>query len=127
MIEHTWCSLKHIYQISDGSFLMLNEREYGSMLPDSEREEWERDLAEIDAFEAPLFAQGKLQFVEEIHEDMNLPDGPYNGLPTGYYIKFITDSTEKPNNLFHPLYAKWSEKIKNDPKLYLFRDSFWVE
>jgi hypothetical protein len=127
MVEHTWCCLKHIFELNDGIFYMLNEREYGSQLPDGEREEWERDLAEIDAFEAPLFAQGKLQFIEDIFEDIELPDGPFTGLPTGYYIKFITDSNEKPYNLIHPHYAKWAERIKNDSKLHTFRQSFWVE
>jgi hypothetical protein len=127
MIEHTWCNLKHIFELTEGRFYMLSEREWGSMLPDGEREEWERDLVEIDAFEAPLFAQGKLQFGEDLHEDINLPDGPFTGLPTGYTVKFITDSPEKPNNLIHPLYTKWTERIKNDPKLHVFRDPFWIE
>ena len=126
--EHTWRSLKHVYQTDQGGYIMINEREYGPMtLTGDALAEWDRDFAEIEAFEAPLFAQGTLQFVEEISEDLTLPDGPYNGMPTGYHIKFITDSAEKPNNLIHPNYTKWTERMKADPKMHTFRDSFWVE
>jgi hypothetical protein len=126
--EHTFRSLKHVYQTDQGGYLMINEREYGPMnLIGDDLAEWEKDFAEIDVFEAPLFAEGTIKFIEEIHEDLTLPDGPYNGMPTGYHLKYTTDSAEKPLNLIHPNYLKWTARMKADPRMHEFREPVWVE
>ena len=128
MTEHTWCSLRHVYQTDQGGYTMIDERSYGPYaLSGDDLAEWEKDFAEIDAFESPLFAQGILQVTKDLYEDLTLPDGPFSGMLTGYHIKFITDSTEKPNNLFHSNYAKWTARMKADPRIHTYREPFWVE
>lgn len=130
MYTHKWCCLKHIAKSKDheGYYVMLNEREYGAyFLTGAELEEWEADFAEIEAFEARLFNESVFSDFEEIFEDLTLPDGPYSGQPTGYYINFNTDSADKPNHLVHPNYIKWTERMKADPRIHQFRSPFWVE
>jgi hypothetical protein len=129
MFEHVWCALKHVVHVKEGDYyLMLNERSWGPFsLSGDELAEWEADFAEIDAFEAPLFAQGIIGNLQDIHEDMTLPDGPYSGMDTGYYITFKSDSSDPPAHLFHPLYAKWAERMKVHPNMYQYRDPFWVK
>lgn len=121
-------TLKHIYRTPSGEYTLVNEREYALFVLDADYNEWISDYAEIDAFEAPLFEQGLLTFVEDIYDVVQFPDGSTSaGASSGYLVILQGPGPEKPVDLIHPLYTKWAEKMKADPNMVEYREGVWVE
>jgi len=130
-MEFVWRSLAHVYKNYD-SYMFITERTYREFLSGDDLVEFDKDFAEIDAFEANLFDQGKLVLIETLYEDIPFPDGTTanpngNDQQSGYYIKFIADGPDEPNDLIHPHYFKWFEKIKTDSNIVTIRESNWVK
>jgi hypothetical protein len=120
---------RHIFQTEFGYELGL-DRDYGRYcLTGADLEEFDKDFAEVDAYEAPLFSQGIFTNVEDLYEEVVFPDGTSSsyGTMSGYRITFNVDTndTEPPRNLIHPHYPKWIARMKADPRV-VYNDASWL-
>jgi hypothetical protein len=132
-MDFTWCSLGHIFKNpSNDDYVFVTERTYREWLSGDDLVEFDKDLAEIDAFEAELFARGDLVLSDILYEDLTFPNGTTanpngNDQITGYHLIFKAAGPEEPNHLIHPAYFKWFDRLKVNPNLVTKRESFWVK